>query len=107
MSAEYQRTLERVIDGKGKGKVLWDFDLKTDEVLEHRRPEVEIFKRNKQECLVLDVAVPGDQHSTMKERLNVYKYGVLRTEIVKMLQLPVSNLKVMPIVIGALPLDLK
>lgn len=60
------------------------------------------FRMDKQECLIIDVAIPGGQHVVMKEEVKVDKYRDLRTEITKMWQLREQNKKVIPIVFGAL-----
>ena len=43
-------------------KLLWDFTIQTDKVLEHRRPDIVIIDKEKKECILIDLAVPGDQN---------------------------------------------
>lgn len=64
-------------------------------MLDHRELDIVIFKIEETECLIIDVAMLREQHITKKQRENAGKYGELR-------QLWESNLKFVPIIIGAL-----
>ena len=70
-------------------KILWDFNIQTDHVIEHRRLDV----------VVLDIAVPGDSRVEAKENEKVQKYQDLARELRKLWQFKV---KVVPVVVGAL-----
>lgn len=52
---------------KGKAKNLWDLDFQTYKLLEQRRQGIVNFRRVKQECLIIYVAVSSN-HIIMKER---------------------------------------
>ena len=64
-------------------KLLSDFTIQTDKVLEHRRPDIVIIDKEKKECILIDFAVPGDQYITAKEQEKIAKYQDLRIEIEK------------------------
>ena len=65
-------------------KLLWDFTIQTDKVLEHRRPDTVVIDKEKKECILIDLAVPGDQNITAKEQEKIAKYQDLRIEIEKL-----------------------
>ena len=54
-----------------EGKLLWEFTIQTDNVIEHRRPDIE----NKQQgqCHIIDIAVPGDGCIEEKEKEKLEK----------------------------------
>ena len=76
-------------------KILWDFNVQTDKVIEHRRPGIVCINKQMRECQIIDFAIPGDQNIAIK----AVKYQDLRIELKK-----VWNVKVVVIlvVIGAL-----
>ena len=49
-------------------KVQWDFTVQTDNMLEYPRPDIVIIDKEKIECIIIDLAVPGDQIITIKEQ---------------------------------------
>ena len=51
-----------------RSKLLWDFTIQTDKVLEHRRPGIVVIDKEKKECIIIDFAVPGDQTSQPKSK---------------------------------------
>ena len=80
-------------------KLLWDFIKQTDKVLEHRKPDIVVIKKEKKECIIIDLAVPGDQNITAKEQGKITKYHDLRIEVEKHWDVKAV---VVPIVVGAL-----
>ena len=67
------------------GKILWDFNIQTDHLIEHRRPDIVVVNKKDSTCNIIDVAVPGDK------RVN---YSELHREL--------KEVRVIPIVIGSL-----
>ena len=49
-------------------KLLWDFNIQTDKLLEHRRPDIVVIDKEKKECILIGLAVPGDQISLPKSK---------------------------------------
>ena len=68
-----------------KVKILWDFNIQTDHVIQHRRS---------------DIVVPGDKRVEMKEQEKVDNHSELRREVKKIWNL--SQVVVVPVVMGAL-----
>ena len=53
--------LERV-----KCKILWDFVIQTDKEMEHGRPDIVVLDKEKRECKIINIAVPGDENIKVK-----------------------------------------
>ena len=83
----------------GKCKILWDFVIQTDQEIEHRRPYISVVDKEKRECKIISIAVPGDQNIKVKELEKVTKYQVSRLQVQKLWNIKAT---VIPIVIGAL-----
>ena len=81
-------------------KLLWDKNIQCDHVIEARRPDIVIIDKRRQNGIIVDIAVPADGQVHDKEREKVEKYQELRREIGRLWQL--KNVKVVPVVIGAL-----
>ena len=43
-----------------KAKILWDFMIQCDKMIEHRKPDIVLVDKVQQKCLIIDVACPGD-----------------------------------------------
>ena len=67
--------------------------------IEHRRLDIVVIDKEKRECKIIDLAVPGDQNIKVKELEEITKYQELRLQVQK-----VGDVKatVIPIVVGAL-----
>ena len=48
-------------------KILWDFNIQCDSLIECRRPDIVVVLKTKKECKIMDVAVPGDSRAGEKE----------------------------------------
>ena len=70
----YQHSPERVLDDVDKPKIFWDLDFMTEREIEHRRPDIVVFKKEPRECQLIDVAIPGDQNIALKEVEKIANY---------------------------------
>ena len=82
-----------------KVKVLYDFNIQTDREITHRRPDLVLLKKETRECLIIDVAIPGDHRVDRKEVEKIENYSELRLELSRMWNV---SCKVVPVIIGAL-----
>jgi hypothetical protein len=82
-----------------KAKLLWDFNIYTDCVIEARRPDIVLVKKETRECLVIDIAVPGDVRIEGKEDEKIDKYGDLCRELKRLWDVRCT---VVPVIVGAL-----
>ena len=62
----YDHKTEKVLENDDV-KILMDFKIQTDKVLEHSRPDITIHKKAKKECTLVDVACPFDTRLKEKE----------------------------------------
>ena len=90
---------EAVIE-KENFKLLWDFTIQCDRVIEARIPDIVLADKRSKEVKIIDTAVPGDSRVKEKELEKIEKWQMLREEIRRIWQ--VNNAKVIPVVVGAL-----
>lgn len=94
----YDRKTEKVIE-TGDVKLLWDFSTQSDRDIQARRPDiVRLIDRKKDQCMIIDIAVPGDAIVAEKENEKIEKvsgpeernnnYGMLIKTIVLKLWSP-------------------
>ena len=67
--------------------------------IEHRRLDIVVTDKEKRECKIIDLAVPGDQNIKVKELEEITKYQELRLQVQKLGDVKAT---VIPIVVGAL-----
>ena len=80
-------------------KILWDFSIQTDHVIEARRPDLVVVDKKERICKIIDFAVPGDTRIEEKEKDKIEKYQDLRRELQKVWNVKV---KIIPLVVGSL-----
>ena len=61
----YEHEPESVLENEDY-KILWDFSIQTDHVIEARRQDLVVIHRKERSCKIIDFAVPGD--STIEEK---------------------------------------
>jgi hypothetical protein len=80
-------------------KILWDFNVYCDRMIEARRPDIVVVDKRNAETKIIDIAVPGDFRVKDKEQEKITKYQDLVIELNRMWK---TRACVVPIVIGAL-----
>ena len=88
-------------------KLLWDYNIQTDQEIEARRPDLVLKDKNKNITYLIDVAIPYDTRIKEKQVEKILKYQDLKIQIQRCWE---TRVKVIPIIIGALgaqPLELK
>ena len=55
----YEDESESVLESEDY-KILWDFSIQTDHVIETRRPGLVVVDKKRRTCKIIDFAVPGD-----------------------------------------------
>ncbi|XP_068691197.1 uncharacterized protein [Montipora foliosa] len=93
----YKHTPGRVLENEGF-KVLWDFNVQCDRIVEARRPDIVFVNKQGKEAMIIDVAIPGDARLKDKELEKIEKYQLHREEIRKLWKL--RKVTVVPVVIG-------
>ena len=71
------------VQEKDEYKILWDFNIQADKVIEHRRLDIVCINKQRRECQIIDFAIPGDQNIAIKEQEKIDKYQDLRIELQK------------------------
>ena len=94
----YQHRAEGVLENE-KAKILWDINIQTRYVIEHRRPDIILIDKESNNTLLIDIAVPGDLRVKKSECEKREKYEELRIEIEKVWK---TKARVVPIVVGAM-----
>ena len=86
----YKHEPEKVVENDS-WKILWDFTIQTDHVIEARRPDMVIIDKTRNECKIIE-----------EDKMKCY--NDLKRELKKRSDMPV---KVIPVVVGALGRTLK
>ena len=94
----YEHEPERVLENEDY-KILWDFSVQTDHVIEARRPDLVVVDKKRGTCKIIDFAVPGDSRIEEKETEKIEKYQDLRSESQKVWNV---KMKIIPLVVGSL-----
>ena len=94
----YEHEPESVL-GTEDYKILWDFSIQTDHVIEARRPDLVVVDKKEKICEIIDFAVPGDSRIEEKEKDKIEKYQNLGRELQKIWNVKV---KIIPLVVGSL-----
>ena len=80
--------------------MLWDFSVRTDHVIEARRPDLLIIDKSEKKCQIIDVEILEDERVRANEDEKVEKYQDLAIEVRR--KMWGVRTKVIPIVVGAL-----
>ena len=80
-------------------KILWDFSIQTDHVIEARRPDLVVVDKKERSCKIIDFAVPGDSRIEEKEKDKIEKYEDFGRELQMIWNVKV---KIVPLAVGSL-----
>ena len=72
----------------GRVKILGDFNIQIDHVIQHRRPDIVVLYNTERKCHLIDIAVPWDKRIELKEQEKIDNYSELRLEVRKIWNLP-------------------
>lgn len=94
----YEHQAEKVVENE-KAKILWDYTIRLDRFITHRRPDIVLVDKQENMTYLIDIAVPVDANAEKKEQEKITKYSDLARELRKIWK---TKTKTIPIVIGAL-----
>ena len=94
----YEHEPESILENEDY-RILCDFSIQTDHVIEARRPDLVVVDKKERSCKIIDFAVPGDSGIEEKEKDKIEKYQQLGRELQKMWNVKV---KIIPLVVGSL-----
>ena len=78
----YEHEPESVLENEDY-KILWDFSIQTDHVIEARRPDLVLVDKKERICKIIDFAVSGDSRIEEKEKNKIEEYQDLGRELQK------------------------
>ena len=76
----YEHEPERVLENEDY-KILWDFIIQTDHVIEVWRPDLVVIDKTERSCKIIDFAVPRDSRIQEKDKDKTEKYQDLGREL--------------------------
>jgi hypothetical protein len=82
----------------GKVTILWNQQLQTDRTIPSNKPDIVICDNEKETCMLIGVAIPGERNVSQKEAEEILKYKDLTIEIQHMWTV---KTRVIPVIIGA------
>ena len=99
----YEHEPESVLENEDY-KILWNFSILTDYVIEAWRPDLVVVDKKERSCKIIDFTVPGVSRIEEKEKDKIEKYQELGRELQK-----IWNVKgtIIPLVAGSLGTILK
>ena len=95
----YAHKPEKVLESE-YCKILWDFPIQTDKVLNHNRPDITVVDKQNKKVLLIDPSCPFDTRIEGKEEEKCRNYNELKYEIARIWKM--KDVEVVPVVIGAL-----
>ena len=78
-------------------KILCYFNVETEHVIVHGRPDIVVLEKKEKKALLIDIAVAGDVRVEEKEEEKVAKYQCLAREVKRLRQL--KSVNVIPVVV--------
>ena len=91
----YEHEPESILENEDY-KILWDFSIQSDHVIEARRPDLAVVDKKEKSCKIIDFAVPGDKRIEVNEKDKKEKYQDFRRELQKIwnVELKITTLAV-------------
>ena len=68
-------------------KILWDFTIQCDHMIEAKRPEIVIVDKVKNKTMIIDMTIPGETRECNKEREKIEKNSLLKDKIARLWQM--------------------
>ena len=68
----YEHRVEKVVENE-EVNVFWYFNVFADKFIKVRWPDIILVKKRVKECVIFDIAVPGDVRTKIKEEKKVDK----------------------------------
>ena len=93
-------TTSRKVLWKTRVKILWDFDIQTSHVIQHRRLVIVIVYKKERKCQLIDIAIPEERRVELNEHEKVDNYNELKREVKKIRNL--TYVSIVSIIVGAL-----
>ena len=72
----YEHKAEAVMENE-KVKILFNFNIYVDKLINARRPDIVVIKNDLKECYIIDIAIPGNIRTEIKEKEKIDNYQEL------------------------------
>ena len=95
----YENEQESVVENENF-KILWDFIIQCEHMIEARRPDIVVVNEVKKEAMIIDMVIPGDTRACDKEREKIEKYSLLKDKTARLWQM--KKIFMIPIIVGTL-----
>ena len=95
----YEHGQESVVENENF-KILWDFIIQCEHMIEARRPDIVVVNEVKKEAMIIDMVIPGDTRACDKEREKIEKYSLLKDKTARLWQM--KKIFMIPIIVGTL-----
>ena len=79
-------------------KILWEFPIQTDRTVSNNQPDIVLINESTKQVFLIDVTVPYDLNTELKEADKIRKYTQLKFELQ---QLWNKKVDIIPIVVGS------
>ena len=98
----YEHEPENVLENEDY-KILWDFNIQTDHVIEPRRQNFVVVDKKRRTCKMINLAFPGNSRIEEKEKEKIEKYQDPRRELQKIWNVRVKIIQLVVGSLGAIP----
>ena len=98
----YEHEPESVLENEDY-KILWDFGIQTDHVIEAWRPDLVVVDKKEISCKIIDFAVPRDGRIEENEKDKIEKYQDFGRELQKIWNVKVKIISLFVGSLGAIP----
>ena len=95
----YEHEQESAVENENF-KILWDFIIQCEHMIEARRPDIVVVNEVKKEAMIIDMVIPGDTRACDKEREKIEKYSLLKDKTARLWQM--KKIFMIPIIVGTL-----
>ena len=95
----YEQKPEGVIENQDL-KVLWDFMVQCDRVIQARRPDIIVVDKKQKEVRIIGIAIPSDSRIKDREQEKMVKHEQLKEEFRRLLNM--KKITATPVLTGAL-----
>ena len=95
----YEHEQESVVENENF-KILWDFIIQCEHMIEARRPDIVVVNEVKKEAMIIDMVIPGDTRACDKEWEKIEKYSLLKDKTARLWQM--KKIFMIPIIVGTL-----
>ena len=95
----YEHEQESVVENENF-KILWDFIIQCEHMIEARRPDIVVVNEVKKEAMIIDMVIPVVTRACDKEREKIEKYSLLKDKTARLWQM--KKIFMIPIIVGTL-----